>query len=97
MLTPIERANRMESLILKRLGGSQAQIAANLGISESSISRLKGDHLNLFCNLLAQIGIKAVPVEKRCFDESEIAAYLTLARKHMEHTESVESLGREDD
>ena len=95
-MTPDDRARKIETLIRNRMNGNQHQIATALGLSESSISRLKESQIAQFSLLLAHLGIKAVPVEMHVYDEDEINALLTIARKRLEQTKTIDSLGRDD-
>lgn len=70
-----ERARKIVQVVLKRLSEErQSEIAAALGVSEATISRAKNDHLELFARILAQAGLKVVPVEACIVDERKLAA-----------------------
>ncbi len=81
--TPEERARKYHSLVLQRLAGSQTSVAASLGVADSTISRLIASSAEMFCNVLARIGLKVVPVEMRCYPEDQMEAILTLARERL--------------
>lgn len=68
--SPAERARKIESLVLQRLApvGTQAAIAAAIGKSESTITRLKSEHLGDLARVLAHLGLAVVPVEYRYID-----------------------------
>lgn len=78
--SPLERARKVESTILQALSspGTQAAIAVVLGLSESTISRMKNDHLGTFCAVLAHAGLKVVPAAYRCVDPEKMAALSML-------------------
>ncbi len=63
--------------------GKQAAIAVSMGVSESTVSRMKTDQLEQLCLLLAHAGLKIVPVEMQCFPEDKVQALLTLSRAHL--------------
>lgn len=74
-LQPDERARKTVQVVLQRLsGGNQVAIATALGLSESTISRHKNEHLELFAKILAHAGLKVVPVEACVVDERRLAA-----------------------
>jgi predicted transcriptional regulator len=89
-----DRARKIESIILRRLAEvGQTHAAVSMGVSESTVSRLKDGELEKIASFLAAIGLKTVPVEKKCFDEAEVAALMTLANRAMRQIgSSVDSL-----
>lgn len=91
-INPKDRARKMQSFILQRITGRQSEIATALGVSESTISRMKGDQLELFCSLLAHAGIKAVPQELKCYDARQIDALFVLARSQMNRAETADEV-----
>ena len=97
--TPAERARKGVALVLRRLQepGTQAAIAAAMGVSESTVSRLKNEHLEGVAMLLAHAGIKLVPASSRCFDPDYIDAVLRLAKAHMKSLESARQLEWDDE
>lgn len=72
--------------------GRAVAIAAAMGCSESTISRLKNEHLEPFCRLLAHAGLKVVPVEMQCFPQARVQALLTLAKERMETLQNADQL-----
>jgi hypothetical protein len=85
MLDAKKLAKTNETRVLSRLSenGRQTAIATAMGTSESTVSRMKGDSLAQFCELLAHAGLKIVPVELRSYQPSEIDALLVFAKAHM--------------
>jgi S-adenosylmethionine:tRNA-ribosyltransferase-isomerase (queuine synthetase) len=90
--SPAERARKYQGLYLQRVSGACAGIAAAIGCSEATLSRLKNEHLETFCLVLAHAGLKLVPVEYRCFPEKEVDAILSLARAHLRRANTVDDL-----
>lgn len=84
----------MTSTVLQRLQepGRAVAIASAMGVSESTVSRLKNEHLESLCELLAHAGLKIVPVEVKCFPAEKIAALLTLAKAHLDSIESADEM-----
>ena len=82
----------MVSIVLQRLAspGRQVAVATSMGVSESTISRLKNDHLEPLCALLAHAGLKIVPVEMQCFPAEKVSALLVFAKAHLENLETKE-------
>ena len=82
--TPAERARKTVKCVLQALSGTPGSaIAAAMGVSEPTISRLKNEHLGPFAAMLAHLGLKVVPVEARCFDPRYIEALQTLAEAEL--------------
>jgi hypothetical protein len=65
---PTEKTRKLRSVVLQAVqrDGKQHAIAAAMGVSDSTISRLVNDHLDNFAAMLAHAGLKCVPVEARC-------------------------------
>jgi hypothetical protein len=84
----------MTSTVLQALQepGRAVAIAAVMGVSESTVSRLKNEHLESLCELLAHAGLKIVPVEVKCFPAEKIEALLTLAKAHLAGIETADDI-----
>lgn len=88
-----ERSRKNYSVLLQRLasiGGGPVALA--MGCDETTISRLKSEKLLFFSDLMAALDLKIVPTDARCFRERDIAAYLHMAKLHMEQIEGVHQL-----
>ena len=83
-LTPAERARKSVQVALQRLqaGESAASIAAAMGVSEATMSRLKNERLEEVLLLLAHLGLKVVPAEFKCVDP-EAYAFLTSTHERV--------------
>jgi len=92
--TPAERARKAHVTVLKAMQepGRQVAAATAMGVSESTVSRMKTEHLESFCALLAHLGLKVVPVEMQCFPADKVQALLTLARDHLSTIERPDQL-----
>lgn len=78
--TPIERAQLAQSLVLQRLAAAtQTATAAAMGVSESTINRIKTERLEEVLTMMAHLGLKVVPFEFKCVDPE---AYAFLTRTH---------------
>ena len=79
--TPAERARKTVQLVLQRLQepGTGVALAAAMGVSESTISRLKTERLDEIALLLDHLGLKVVPMEFKCVNP---AAYAFLTATH---------------
>lgn len=66
--SPAEKSRKLRASVLQAVqrDGKQHAIAAAMGVSDSTISRLVNDHLDNFAALLAHAGLKVVPVEFTC-------------------------------
>lgn len=84
--TPAERARKITSTVLQAVqrDASQAAIAAAMGASESTVSRLLSDHLDKLALVLAHAGLKVVSSEMKCYPSDYMQALHTLARLHVE-------------
>lgn len=84
----------MLSIVLRALAqpGSQADIAQQLGLSESTVSRLKNEHLEPLCGMLALAGLKIVPADVRYCRPEQLNALLVLARERLVQVESADEL-----
>mgnify|MGYP000214462055 CR=1 FL=1 len=67
-------------MVLQRVqrDATQAAIAATMGVSDSTISRLLSDHLDKLALVLAHAGLKVVPTEYQCVDPRTAQAMATL-------------------
>jgi hypothetical protein len=84
-LAPAERARKMQSAILRKLqeSGSQVALATAMGVSETTISRFKSEHLEQFCLILAHLGMKSVDASKVCVDREAYESMTYIASKAM--------------
>lgn len=73
-ITPQERARKAFSRLLQVLGepGRQVALAASLGTSESTISRLKTEKTEDVLALIYACGFKLVSQDKVCVDGSAL-------------------------
>jgi predicted XRE-type DNA-binding protein len=87
-MEPATRARKIASSILRaaQREATQAAIAAAMGVSESTISRLLSDHLDKFAHVLAHAGLKVVDAEFQCVDPKTFAAFEVLYAKAMSQT-----------
>lgn len=72
------RARKTVQVVLQRLQepGTGVAVAAAMGVSESTVSRLKSAHLEELALLMAVLGLKVVPVEFKCVNP-EAYGFLT--------------------
>lgn len=88
-----ERSRKSYSVLLQRLASmGGAPVALAMGCDEATISRLKQEKLVFLSDLMAVLDLKVVPTDARCFRERDIAAYLHMAKLHMEQIEGVHQL-----
>lgn len=95
--TPVERARKAYLTVLQRLQdpGSAVAVATAMGVSESTVSRMKNEHMETLCTVLAHLGLKVVPVEMQCFPPDHIQALLTLSKAHLASVQQVDQLSWE--
>lgn len=82
----------MLSFVLQRLDGRQSEIAAAMGVSESTVSRFKNEELQKLCRVLAHGGMKITPAEFKCYDPKQIDALFTLAKGQFDRAENVDDV-----
>lgn len=84
-VSEIDRASarKNETAILHALAEvSQKAVADRLGVSESTVSRMKSDgQIENMAGFLAAMGLKVVPERAETFDPAYIDALRTLARR----------------
>lgn len=91
-----ELSRKNETTILRGIAEhSQARIAEQLGVNDSTISRFKDGGLAQAAALLAACGLKVVPISMQCFPQEKVGALLTLARAHLVQMEHPEQLSWE--
>ena len=79
-LSPIQRTRKNEALILQSMASvGQIELARLMGVSESTVSRLKDGQIATFAHALAHLGLKIIPAGHACFDPSYVDALKTLA------------------
>ncbi len=96
-----QRAQRIETELLRRLRETgQAAVAEACSVDVSTVSRLTGEAkfgLRQFAQTMALLGLKAVPIEMKCYRPEQIEPYFQLAREHMRTIRSAHDLAFDDD
>jgi hypothetical protein len=74
LITPLERSRKAHSRFLQRMQepGRGVALAASMGVSESTISRIKSDKVEDALALLYTCGFKLVSSDKVCVDVDEL-------------------------
>lgn len=82
--TPAETARKGVHLVLQQLQekGKAGAVAAAMGVSESTVSRLKNEHLGETFLMLAHLGLKVVPTSFKCVSP-EVYAFLTITHERV--------------
>lgn len=93
---PGERARKSVNLVLQHMKdpGTAAAVAAAMGTSEATISRIKNERMEEVLTMLAHLGIKCVPSSYKCVDPE---SYDFLVRSHKRVMEKQPSLIWEQD
>lgn len=91
--TAEERSRKATSLVLQRLApdGTQRNLAQVFGVSESTVSRMK-EQIEPVMRLVAQLGLKVVPIEMKCYRPDDIEPYIQIAKQHMRKVENADHL-----
>lgn len=100
LCTPVaERARKAFARVLAVLQepGSQVALAASLGASEATISRIKNERLQECLAFLYAAGFKVVPQGRVCVDPAKLDAVMTLARAAMGDEATARKLVWEDE
>lgn len=86
-LTPTERARKSYSKVLQAMQdpGTQRNVAQVLGVSESTVSRIKSEKLEDAITLLCHLGFKVVPSDMKCYPEEYVTALHTMAKLQMQN------------
>jgi hypothetical protein len=94
-----DRARKNAAAVLRRLASyGQATVAAELGISESTVSRWKGDgDIERYGRLLALLGLKVVPGDWRCYPPEHVDWLLLGNRIAAEKVRTADDLLEADD
>lgn len=92
--TPPERARKITSTVLQatQRDATQVAIAAAMGVSESTVSRLLSDHLDKLALVLAHAGLKVVPTDHVCVNRESYQALSHIASKAMANREIARQL-----
>lgn len=88
------------SRILQALSqGNNGEIAAQIGVDPSTLSRMKNEKKNndlteieTFCELLSCLGLKIVPKEYQSIDKSRVEALLVMSKSWMSRIDTVDDL-----
>lgn len=88
------QATKNEAAILKRLASvGQGTLAARLEVDESTVSKWKEQgRFTQLAQILAELGLKAVPAEFKCVDPTELDHLLYWSRKGMQAIKSADDL-----
>lgn len=74
------QAQRNHTALLAGMAAvSQKRVAELIGVSETTLSGMKSEHLERFAALAAACGLKLVPTTSQTVDDEHIAALETLA------------------
>ena len=75
--TPLEKARKAVGAVFQVLGsnGKQGQLATVLGMSDTSMSRLKNEQLESVVKVLYHAGFKVVPQDFKCIPEVQARAW----------------------
>lgn len=84
-MSPDDRTKKAQSLVLQRLASTtQVAMSTAMGVSESTINRIKTERLEEVLSLLSHLGLKVVPAEFKCVDAAAYAFLTTTHQRVME-------------
>lgn len=82
-MTPEERAKKGQTLALQKIAErTQVVLATAMGVSETTITRIKNDHMEQTLLLLAHLGLKVVPSDFKCVSR-ETYDFLTATHQRV--------------
>lgn len=80
-----DMSRKIERAVLHALAEhGQAHAALIMGVSESTVSRMKDGQLEALSRLLAAVGLKVVPAHYKCLDPVKAQAMVTLYEAAMQ-------------
>lgn len=83
----LSRKNERQILhALSELG--QGPVAALVGTSESTVSRMKDGQIEAVCRLISACGLKVVPAKYMCMDPIKAGAMMTLYEAAMKRVKN---------
>lgn len=90
--TTLGKARKAHSVVLRSLheGAKQGAIAVAMGVSDSTVSRIKTEKLEDALTLIYLAGFKVVPQDVKCYPADYVTALHTMARMHMAAARSLE-------
>lgn len=91
--TQEERARKNNTIILQRLASvGNKPVAHALGCDESTISRMRAEKIQELATMLAVLDLKVVPVDMRCFKQSDVEFFMYGSKKWHERLQSADDL-----
>ena len=89
----IVRARKNYIVLMQRLASiGNGPVALAVGVDEATISRMKPEKFEQFCQILAVLDLKVVPKEMQCFDKRDIATLLHQAKRYMDLIQDTDQL-----
>lgn len=87
------RARKNYIVLMQRLASiGNGPVALAVGCDEATISRMKPEKFEQFCQILAVLDLKVVPKEMQCFDKRDIATLLHQAKRYMDLIQDTDQL-----
>lgn len=94
----VKRAQLNASAVMRALASvGQRNVAEEIGVHESTVSKWKGEDLERLASILAALDLKVVPVTMKCYRPEDIEPLIALARQRMQALRSADQLAWEDD
>ncbi|WP_236209031.1 CII family transcriptional regulator [Pseudomonas tohonis] len=89
----VVRARKNYSVLMQRLASvGNGPVALAVGCDEATISRMRPEKFEQFCQILSVLDLKVVPKEMQCFDKRDIETLLHQAKRYMDLIQGVEQL-----
>ncbi|WP_283148992.1 CII family transcriptional regulator [Silvimonas soli] len=89
-----ETTRKLEAQLLRSLAEvGQVEVSARMGVSESTLSRMKGEDLQRIASLVSALGLKLVRTDALTVDRADFIAVKRMARNWLDA--DLASLGEE--
>lgn len=81
-----ERSRKIETLLRNALAEvGQTRVADKMGVSESTVSRLKADDIERMALFIVALGLRVVDTDQRTISASDLQALKHLAARGLPH------------
>lgn len=93
-ISPLEKSRKAVSAVLQVMknNGKQGHVAASLGMSDSTMSRLVNDHMEQLVSVLYHSGFKVVSQDMRCYPAADVEAWYAAYRRSVQQAETAAQL-----
>jgi hypothetical protein len=87
---PVLARKSLAAILQALASAGQKPVADALGVSEATVSRMKGEWLENFTALLGALNLKVIPAEHKCYAPEYIDHLHYFAKRGMEQANPAE-------